>query len=83
MLSPAHSTSPGTTRLRGSDPSAESDDRGSASYRASLGDDHPNTLVTGSNLACFMRLVGRVPEALVLAEDTLGRMEASWAIITR
>ena len=54
-----------------------------ASYRASLGDDHPNTLVTGSNLACFMRLVGRVPEALVLAEDTLGRMEASWAIITR
>ena len=42
-----------------------------AAHQASLGDDHPNTLVAANNLACYLRCLGRLAEALALAEDTL------------
>ena len=45
-----------------------------AAHQASLGDDHPNTLVAANNLACYLRCIGRLPEALALADDTLSRM---------
>ena len=45
-----------------------------AAYQAGLGDDHPNTLVAVNNLGCYLRSIGRLPEALTLAADTLERM---------
>ena len=67
----AHSTWPGTTRQQGTC-------RGRwiwrrrlrRRYRASLGDDHPNTLVAANNLACYLRRTGRLPEALALMDGT-------------
>ena len=53
----------------GSDPSLI------AARQASLGDEHPNTLVAANNLACYLRCIGRLPEALTLTDDTLGRMQ--------
>ena len=32
--------------------------------QATLGDDHPNTMVAANNLACYLRAIGRLPEAL-------------------
>ena len=46
-----------------------------AAHQASLGADHPNTLVAGNNLACYLRCIGRLDEALALADDTLCRMQ--------
>jgi Tetratricopeptide repeat len=46
-----------------------------AAHQASLGSDHPNTLVAVNNLACYLRCIGQLSEALGLAADTLGRME--------
>jgi hypothetical protein len=39
-----------------------------------LGENHPHTLVTANNLACYLRVVGHFGEALALAEDANTRM---------
>ena len=48
-----------------------------AALQATLGDDHPNTMVAANNLACYLRAIGRLPEALSLTEETLRRDAAS------
>ena len=45
-----------------------------AALQATLGDDDPNTMVAANNLACYLRAIGRLHEALQITEDTLGRM---------
>jgi hypothetical protein len=38
-----------------------------------LGEDHPDTLISATNLAKDLRALGEVPAALDLDRDTLGR----------
>ena len=47
--------------------------RGYATRRAQLGDDHPDTLTSASNLAIDLRALGRHQQAHELDEDTLTR----------
>jgi Tetratricopeptide repeat len=42
--------------------------------QARLGADHPSTLVAANNLGCYLRCLGRLPEALRLTDDTLQAM---------
>ena len=46
-----------------------------AALQASLGAEHPVTLVAANNLACYLRCIDRLPEALALIDETLGRMQ--------
>ena len=45
-----------------------------AALQATLGKHHPNTLVARNNLACYLRAIGRLPEALQISGETLGQM---------
>ena len=54
-----------------------------AAHQASLGEAHPNTLVAANNLACYLRCIGRLDEALALTDDTLSGCSASSATAIR
>ena len=50
--------------------------------RRVLGDDHPSTLNSATNLAIDLRQLGEVQAARDLDQDTLARAAGSWARTT-
>ena len=50
--------------------------------RRVLGEDHPDTLISASNLAVDLRALGDYQQARQLDEDTLARAAGSWARTT-
>ena len=47
-----------------------------------LGEDHPDTLTSASNLAADLRELGDYQRARTLDEDTLARRDGCWARTT-
>ena len=54
----------------------------SPACRRVLGDDHPYTLLSATNLAVTLGELGQYEQARQLGEDTLTRCAGSWATTT-